>query len=143
MSARLLPLIVAGVLSAWASAQADTVILLADPTRPPNAVRSALTGKASTSSVVSCAVAPTKTTNGESASITSAAGVRRTVTVTALNRPPASATMTPVPSPTAVTVPTISWPGTIGYRLIPQSLRAMCKSEWQIPLWVMRMATAS
>lgn len=46
MNARLLSLIVAGALGPGASARADTVVLLADPTRPPNALRSALAGKA-------------------------------------------------------------------------------------------------
>lgn len=47
MSARLLPvIIVLGVSSGWVTAQADTVVLLADPTRPPNAVRSSAIGRA-------------------------------------------------------------------------------------------------
>jgi hypothetical protein len=50
MSARLLSAIVLGVSSVWGAAQADTVVLLPDPTRPPNAVRSSQIGKAQGSS---------------------------------------------------------------------------------------------
>src|SRR5512139_144149 len=36
-------------------------------------------------------------------------------------------------APTAVTRPTISWPGTEGYNVFFHSLRAVCRSEWQTP----------
>ena len=36
-------------------------------------------------------------------------------------------------SPTAVTRPTISWPGTHGYTVFFHSLRAWWRSEWQTP----------
>ena len=36
-------------------------------------------------------------------------------------------------APTAVTFPTISWPGTMGYLEPPHSLRTWWRSEWQMP----------
>ena len=35
--------------------------------------------------------------------------------------------------PTFVTLPTISCPGTNGYAVLFHSLRAACRSEWQMP----------
>ena len=35
--------------------------------------------------------------------------------------------------PVRTTRPTISWPGTMGYSVVPHSLRAWCRSEWQTP----------
>ena len=46
-------------------------------------------------------------------------------------------------SPTALTRPTISWPGTNGYCVQPHSLRAEWMSEWQIPQYRMSMTTSS
>ncbi len=35
--------------------------------------------------------------------------------------------------PVRTTRPTISWPGTMGYSVVPHSLWAWCRSEWQTP----------
>ena len=45
--------------------------------------------------------------------------------------------------PTALTRPMISCPGTIGNLLLPQSLRAWCRSEWQTPQNRMSITTSS
>src|SRR5436190_6604637 len=45
-----------------------------------------------------------------------------------------SPTLKPVTeAPTFVTRPAISWPGTHGYTVPGHSLRAACRSEWQMP----------
>ncbi|MNH05813.1 hypothetical protein D3C79_651610 [compost metagenome] len=45
--------------------------------------------------------------------------------------------------PTRLTRPMISWPGTMGYMLLPQSLRALCRSEWQTPQYWISITTSS
>ena len=45
--------------------------------------------------------------------------------------------------PTAVTMPTISWPGTIGKAELPHSLRAWWMSEWQTPQYLISITTSS
>ena len=47
------------------------------------------------------------------------------------------------PSPTAVTRPTISWPGTHGYMVPGHSPRAVWMSEWQTPQYRISMATSA
>lgn len=44
--------------------------------------------------------------------------------------------------PTAVTRPTISWPGTLGNWVPAHSPRTVCRSEWQTPQKRMSMATS-
>ena len=39
-------------------------------------------------------------------------------------------------APTSVTIPTISCPGTMGKVELPHSPLIWCRSEWQIPEWV-------
>ncbi|MNU87831.1 hypothetical protein D3C71_776280 [compost metagenome] len=46
------------------------------------------------------------------------------------------------PAPTSVTRPMISCPGTIGNVELPQSSRAWCRSEWQMPLYRIWMRTS-
>jgi len=46
------------------------------------------------------------------------------------------------PAPVRTTRPTISWPGTHGYRVPCHSLRAVCRSEWQMPQYRMSMRTS-
>ena len=45
-------------------------------------------------------------------------------------------------APTRVTLPTISWPGTMGKMELPHSSRAWWMSEWQMPQNSMSMATS-
>src|SRR4051794_33707900 len=47
------------------------------------------------------------------------------------------------PEPTAETMPTISWPGTMGYLALPHSLRTWWMSEWQMPEYLMSMTISS
>src|SRR5690349_8300003 len=46
------------------------------------------------------------------------------------------------PAPTAVTVPTASWPGTRGYAETPKSLSTRCTSVWHTPQWVTAISTS-
>ena len=46
------------------------------------------------------------------------------------------------PGPTSVTMPAISWPGTIGKMPSPQPSRAWWMSEWQIPANLMSIRTS-
>ena len=46
-------------------------------------------------------------------------------------------------APTSVTMPTISCPGTMGKVELPHSPLIWCKSEWQIPEWVICTRTSS
>src|SRR5450830_407504 len=46
-------------------------------------------------------------------------------------------------APTALTLPTISWPGISEYTAMPHSLRAWWMSEWQTPQYRISIATSS